>query len=296
MLSKLWFPILCVALYAKAASGYAARFGTFRTSQLSSRRAGRGAGLWMNAPDTAGWGSVKVLNNVKEAEGLRTIDVEVSTEAAESYLTPGQYVQMKSGESKPGFYAIASAPSKENNRFTFLIKETENNAAITGCAEGASLEMSSPQGKGFQITGSFDQYQFEYPVSNVLLMACGSGLAPIAAAIESEILSLNKVGFNSLYPRKASLYIGARSEDHIPFKSKFDAWKELGVDVIPVLSQPGDGWQGKKGYIQDALREDSLQIPKNSGALLCGQRPMVEDVKSYLLESGVFEGRILLNF
>ena len=34
------------------------------------------------------------------------------------------------------------------------------------------------------------------------------------------------------------------------------AWKELGIDVIPVLSQPDESWTGRKGYVQDALKED----------------------------------------
>ena len=33
-----------------------------------------------------------------------------------------------------------------------------------------------------------------------------------------------------------------------------------------------------------------------TGALLCGQKQMVEDVKKQMLEAGVFEGRVLLNF
>ena len=55
-------------------------------------------------------------------------------------------------------------------------------------------------------------------------------------------------------------------------------------------------WKGAVGYIQDKLREDTVKVPKNTGALLCGMRGMTDNVKELLLESGVFEGRVLFNF
>lgn len=85
---------------------------------------------------------------------------------------------------------------------------------------------------------------------------------------------------------------GARSEDRLPLQNKYSQWKDLGVTVVPVLSGAGE----KKRYIQDALAEDTVKVPKNSGALLCGQRGMVDSVRDILLTSGVFEGKILLNF
>ncbi len=77
----------------------------------------------------------------------------------------------------------------------------------------------------------------------------------------------------------------------------------MGVQVVPVVSQPdlpcvisGTVWNGRTGYVQNALEEDGVAIPRNSGALLCGVNGMCDSVRSMLLESGVFEGRILKNF
>jgi NAD(P)H-flavin reductase len=182
---------------------------------------------------------------------------------------------------------------------TFLVKETETNSFLTAAAAGDAIELSLPQGKGFQIAENFDGYKYDFPVTNVLLMATGSGIAPIAAAIESGILGLKSTAFNSLYAREATLYLGARTPEHIPFRSRFDSWSALGVNVVPVLSKPETSstkWTGRTGYIQDALTKDTVRVPRNCGALLCGQRSMTDDVKSLLMTSGVFEGRILLNF
>lgn len=243
------------------------------------------------------WSQVKVKFNERDGEGLRNIIIETTPDICNLYKIPGQYVQIrKNADSKPGFYAIANPPTIDATTFSFIVKEAENNAQFTSADVGSVLEMSNPQGKGFLMQEYFDKYKFEYPTSQVIMMACGTGLAPIAAAIESEALGLQQKNFNSLYERKAVLYIGARTESRLPLRHKYADWEQRGVKVIPVLSQPEPSWSGRTGYIQDALRKDAVGVPMNTGALLCGQRGMVDSARELLLEAGVFEGRVLLNF
>jgi len=246
----------------------------------------------------ADWTRCSVVANKVEAEGLRFVELEVSEELAKTYTVPGQYVKIKVGEGKPGFYAMANSPDAgfKTQKLQFVIKETENNQYIAGAKPGDKLDLSSPQGKGFNLVESFDKYKFDFPTTNVLLMATGSGLAPIAAAIDFAPMGLRKIGFNSLFERKATLYIGARTEEHLPLKSRYADWETKGVRVVPVLSKPSDKWNGKRGYIQEALKIDGIQTPRNSGVLCCGHRGMTDNVRELCLEAGVFEGRILLNF
>lgn len=246
-------------------------------------------------PSVPDWSSCKVISNRREAEGLRFVEIEVSPALSALYTSPGQYVKIKLGEGKPGFYAIASPPDLRPV-LQFLIKETDSNAYIAKSQSGTSLDLSAPQGKGFTITESFDKYKYEFPTTNVLLLATGSGIAPIAAAIDYPHLGLRKIGPNSLFERKATLYIGARSEDHLPFTSKFSQWEDKGVKIVPVLSKPSNSWTGNTGYVQEVLKSQGVQVPRNTGALLVGQRGMVDNVKELLLDAGVFEGRICLNF
>ena len=241
------------------------------------------------------WTSCSVLSNEREAEGLRLVKVQVPEEIAAGYTVPGQYVKIKVGDGKPGFYAVASPPGVPNE-MTFLVKETPNNGFLTEAKSGAGLDLSCAQGKGFAIEEYFDTYRNDWACTNILLLAAGSGLAPIAAAIESPLLSLKVTSYQTLFERTATLYIGARSEEYLPFRSKYDEWAKMGVNIIPVLSKPGEGWAGATGYVQDALRADGVKVPRNSGALLCGQKEMTENCREIMLEAGVFEGRILLNF
>ena len=96
--------------------------------------------------------------------------------------------------------------------------------------------------------------------------------------------------------RTARLYYGVQTPADLCYVDKFSEWESMGIQVVPVMSQPTEGWQGRVGYVQTCLEEDGVPIPRNSGALLCGMKGMAESVKDILTKAGVFEGRILTNF
>jgi CDP-4-dehydro-6-deoxyglucose reductase len=127
----------------------------------------------------------------------------------------------------------------------------------------------------------------------VLLFAQGSGIAPIRAAMESGQLQTASPGQGG---RTARLYYGERTPDDLCFVADFPKWEAAGFEVVPVLSQAPDSWNGRSGYVQTVLEEDGVPIPRNSGALLCGMKAMADSVREILLKAGVFEGRVLTNF
>lgn len=233
------------------------------------------------------WSKAKVIDSTKASSNSISLKVEVSEDVSEGYTIPGQYLQMKENDDgKPLFLAIASAP-KEDNVFEFLIKETDNNGWITSPSD---LQISQVMGSGFPIKDNFDGFKYDFPVQNIIMAATGSGIAPIRASIESSQLSIKKSG------RSARLYYGCRSFEEMAYVDKFEEWEDLGVEVVPILSQPGDGWSGRTGYVQTAIEEDGVLVPRNTGALVCGVKGMAEAVKGDLTKAGVFEGRILFNF
>jgi len=154
-------------------------------------------------------------------------------------------------------------------------------------------------GGGFPVEENIDGFKYDFPTQNLLLFASGSGISPIRSAIESNQLG---IGAGDKGGRTCTLYYGVRTPDDMPYVSKFPEWEALGVQVVPVVSQPdvvcesGAVWGGRTGYVQNALEEDGVAIPRNSGALMCGVKGMCESVKSMLEDAGVFEGRVLTNF
>lgn len=153
-----------------------------------------------------GFQNAVIANLVPDATDLKLIDIQVSKEVSQAYSSPGQYLQIKINDQKPGFYAIASPPDGRDI-ITLLVKETENNKWLTTAKPGANIDITLPLGKGFQIDEYLNSYRFDFPTSNIYLLATGSGIAPIAAAIESEVLGLNTAPKNSLHKRTGILYV-----------------------------------------------------------------------------------------
>jgi len=232
------------------------------------------------------WTTLSVGSICDASKGLKSIKITPAPGAAEGYTTPGQYVQIRQpGAEKAGFFAIASAPGAEGD-FEFLIKEqppsdwSPGTGWLTDAEAGLELEVSQVMGGGFKVAGdALDG------VDNVLLFAAGSGISPIRSAIES----------GALEGKSVSLYYGAQTPEQMAYQDKFDEWKELGIKVTPVISQPdGTDWTGATGYVQDVAKADG--VPEKCAMLLCGMKGMAEGVKELASDAGVAEDKVLANF
>ncbi|XP_047957418.1 fruit protein pKIWI502 [Salvia hispanica] len=243
--------------------------------------------------DTTLWTPTPLLKISPAAESLFsiTIDVSESPELAASYTKAGQYLQLRlpEPESKPSFLAIASPPSAaaSNGVFEFLVKSVAGSTAelLCGLQKGDLVELSPAMGKGFDV----DQISPPESYQTVLIFATGSGISPIRSLIEA--------GFGAEKRSDVRLYYGARDLNKMAYQERFKAWESSGVNIVPVLSQPGDGWTGQKGYVQDALaRNKNITNPQSTGVVLCGQKQMAEEVTSIVVGDGVSSEKILKNF
>lgn len=241
-----------------------------------------------------GWGddvkfeTATIKDNVLAADGLRLISIDAPADITTPFTRGGQFVQAKSAEdAKPSFYAISSPPGAEGP-LEFLIKEAESNEWLTKSGEGDQLLLSPAMGKGFDLAC---EAWASAEVSQVGVFATGSGIAPMRAVIESGALD-GKV---------SRFYVGARTSEAMAYGDRFDAWKRRGVEVVPVLSKGGDSWSGRSGYVQEAFRQDEERgegfvLAARHGAVLCGQKEMVQAVRQVYADLGVPEDRTLLNF
>lgn len=81
----------------------------------------------------------KILESKEEAKDLKLVTVDVGTDISEGYTKGGQFIQMKVGDSKPAFLAIANAPeASEGGAMEFLIKDIPETTAnmIVNLEEG----------------------------------------------------------------------------------------------------------------------------------------------------------------
>jgi NAD(P)H-flavin reductase len=245
--------------------------------RLLPRRVGRVCLGWGPEPV---WTTLPIASIGDAAEGMKAITIDPHSETAADFVTPGQYVQMRAiGAEKASFFAVASHPGA--TPFEFLIKEqpasdwSPGTGWLTGAPAGLEVEMSQVMGGGFKSVGDSP---------SVLLFAAGSGIAPIRSVIESGVLKGKDV----------TLYYGARTPAQMAYTDKFDEWTALGIECVPVLSAPADGWDGATGYVQDVAR--ARGVPAQSAMLICGMKGMAEGVKALAAGSGVPEDKVIANF
>jgi len=187
------------------------------------------------------WESGTVVKSRVASKQCVEITVEVSSEKAQQYKFPGQYLQIRpandQGTIKPIFLAVASPPAKapENSKFEFLVKRSSGNGFICDAAVGSKLDVSQILGQGFPMQENLDGFKYDFPTQNVILCASGSGIAPIRAAIESGQLSVALPGKGG---RTSRLYYGVRTPEDLAYVEKFSDWEALGYEIVPVVSQP----------------------------------------------------------
>ncbi|CAN8293352.1 unnamed protein product [Cochlearia groenlandica] len=252
-------------------------------SVVSAAAVRQDATLWTPAP-------LSLIESAAESLFHISIDISDSPDLVASHTRPGQYLQLRVPDvEKPSFLAIASPPSFAASRgaFEFLVKSIAGSTAeiLCGLKKGETVELSPVMGNGFDI----DQIHppEEYPT--VLIFATGSGISPIRALIES--------GFGANRRSDVRLYYGARSLKRMAYQDKFKEWESSGVKVVPVLSQPDDGWNGETGYVQAAFaRTKQVSDPTATGVILCGQKQMAEEITAMLVADGVSNDKMLKNF
>ncbi|REE06616.1 CDP-4-dehydro-6-deoxyglucose reductase [Paraburkholderia sp. BL27I4N3] len=124
-----------------------------------------------------------------------------------------------------------------------------------------------------RIEGPFGTFKLSTSTTPVILLASGTGFAPILSIIRSH--------GSLLQSRGAALYWGGlRPEDLYGLAGALD-WvgQSASFSFIPVISNPGDDWQGRKGFVHAAVQED---FPDMSGleVYACGNPLMVDAART----------------
>lgn len=114
----------------------------------------------------------------------------------------------------------------------------------------------------------------------LILLASGTGFAPIKAIIEHTIHLAIK--------RPLTLYWGCRVRADLYMQALAESWaRDHGIHYIPVLSEarPEDQWAGRTGFVHHAVMKD---FPDLSGhqVYACGAPIVIESAQKDFIEQG----------
>ena len=182
-----------------------------------------------------------------------------------SYIS-GQFLNVFRDENLTRSYSIASVPAFEN--VIELHIEKIPNGKLSGWLfdefnVGDSLQLSEPLGECYYLRGN--------PEKNLLMVATGSGLAPLYGILRD---ALNQGHQGDIY-----IYHGSESSEKLYLEDELKALDEKhdNFHYIPCLS--GDGADGN---VKDRANEKALEAHKDLKdwrLYLCGHPLMVADTK-----------------
>lgn len=173
----------------------------------------------------------------------------------------------------PRSYSFASPPNPDGQT-TFFMRR------VPGGGLSTFVHESDVVGKHLSVEGPLGDFWLRPGKSPLLMIAGGSGLAPILAMLNERL--------DEGESRPVHVYFGARAQEDLYEREAIERlranWGSQ-FTFIPVLSSEPDGseWVGERGLVADFI---SPQIARNSEAYLCGPPPMVDAAFEKLLSAG----------
>ncbi|AZG45324.1 benzoate 1,2-dioxygenase electron transfer component BenC [Gordonia insulae] len=211
------------------------------------------------------------------SESTIRVGIEIPNRGDLAFL-PGQYVNFAVPGTDDGdggllsrSYSFANGPHEE--RLVFLVKLTPGGAMSTYLTERAT------RGDTITFTGPHGSFFLREATRPVLLLAGGTGLAPILAM-------LRKLHDDSSR-RKVHLIYGVSTDTDL-----------VALDEIEYFAQelPGFTWDHcvsdpasvavNKGYVMSLIEPGHL-YDGDVAIYLCGPPPMVESVRKHVAEAGI---------
>lgn len=192
-------------------------------------------------------------------------------------FTSGQYVNLIKGNVKRS-YSIANMYNGKS-KLDFYIKRYEGGVMsdywFNDSKVNDLLRLEGPMGSFF--------YR-ESTKKNIIFLATGTGIAPVKSILEN-ILSLNQ----DLSEKSIWIFVGARFEHDLfwnPLSLKNDAL--ININYFPTLSKAGENWNGYRGYVQDVLIKQGIDL-NNAKVYACGSNKMIESAKKLLIKNNLSE-------
>lgn len=187
---------------------------------------------------------------------------------------PGQYIDILLEDGRHRSFSIANAPHNDD----FL----ELHVRLVEGGQFTSRVFNTMQPKDLlRIEGPHGSFFYREDARDELLMiAGGTGFAPLKGIIE-HILSEQDT-------RPIYLYWGVRTEGDLYMRDLAEQWaaEHDNIHFVPVLSEADDSWNGRTGYVHDAVLSDfdDLSI---FDIYACGPPAMIKAAESSFQDKGM---------
>lgn len=171
-------------------------------------------------------------------------------------------------------YSFATPPQADGTVEFFVRK-------VPGGAFSSLVNGRDMVGESLTLEGPGGDFFLRPGITPLLLIAGGSGLAPILALLRGAGATDRT--------RPVTLLFGARETRDLYEIEEIEALRaswQAPFRFVPVLSdgKPGDGWNGARGLVTDHLLDG---LDTGADAYLCGPPAMIDAAEALLRERGV---------
>ena len=185
----------------------------------------------------------------------------------------GQYVNIINGNITRS-YSIANC-SDHKNKLEFFIKNYENGLMSAYFFKEAKindlLRLEGPIGSFFLRDSN---------INNIVFLATGTGVAPIKSILEGLDKSYEQYRNKIFW-----LIVGARYQEDLFWEPNL---KNLNIKYIPVLSREVNDWNGAKGYVQDVVLKQQIDL-ENTQVYACGSNDMINSSRELFVKNSLKE-------
>jgi NAD(P)H-flavin reductase len=189
---------------------------------------------------------------------------------------PGQYVHLGvPGTTERRSYSFASPPHVTDG-YSFYIKILDQGVMSDYVGGRAAA------GDAITMTGPFGRFYLRKPLRPILMVAGGTGLAPMLSMLD-HMIETGETG------QPVHLLCGANRADELFRLDQLAAYAEKGLNLTTEFAvvEPDEGWRGAVGHVTSLLRYEL--IGRGADVYLCGPPPMIEAGQDWLADHGVDE-------
>lgn len=203
-------------------------------------------------------------------------------DAAPLFFRSGQFVSVTAPGGLTRSYSMAAPPRADGGVELHVRLQP-------GGAFSEWLRRQARPGDALWLQGPYGDcvWREDSGVDQAVMLATGTGIAPLRAMLQQ--------GLGAAGRRPVTLYWGGRNADDLYLLEELRAWERErpGFRFEPVLSEPDPGWDGRRGFVQQAAAED-FPCLRTAEVYACGAPAMVDAARRLLTrQRGLPEERFL---